>query len=84
VIETTNPLIVPHDPSRTISDFLEERFNSHPDHVTFGIPREDGGWDPMTTAEFRNRVMALAKGFIEAGIKPGDKVGFICATKFEW
>jgi long-chain acyl-CoA synthetase len=84
MIETTNPLIVPHDPSRTISDFLEERYNSHPDHVTFGIPRADGGWDPMTTAQFRHRVVALAKGFIAAGIKPGDKVGFICATKFEW
>ena len=84
MLETTNPLIVPHDPKRTISDFLEERFHSHPDHVIFGIPRTDGGWDPMTTAEFRHRVVALAKGFISAGIRPGDKVGFICATKFDW
>ena len=84
MLETTNPLIVPHDPKRTISDFLEERFVSHPDHIVFGIPRADGGWDPMTTADFRHRVVALAKGFISAGIRPGDKVGFICATKFEW
>lgn len=82
--ETSNAMIVAHDPSRTVSDFLEERFHSHPDHVIFSLPRTDGAWDPMTTAEFRNRVVALAKGFIAAGVKPGDKVGFICATKFEW
>lgn len=84
MLETSNPLIVPHDPSRTISDFLEERFASDPNRVIFGLPNKDGGWDPVTTAEFRHRVVALAKGFIAAGIKPGDKVGFICQTKYEW
>lgn len=82
--ETSNAAIVAHDPKRTVSDFLEERFHSHPEHVIFSLPRTDGGWDPMTTAEFRHHVVALAKGFIAAGVKPGDKIGFICATKFEW
>ncbi|MFM6968151.1 MAG: AMP-dependent synthetase/ligase [Microbacteriaceae bacterium] len=84
MLETSNPLIVPHDPNRTVSDFLEERFTSDPDHVIFSLPRTDGGWEPVTTAEFRNQVVALAKGFMSAGIRPGDKVGFICATKYEW
>lgn len=84
VQETTNAVIVAHDPNRTVSDLLEERFHSHPDHVVFSLPTEDGRWTPVTTAEFRNRVVALAKGFIAAEVKPGDKVGFICATKFDW
>lgn len=84
MLETSNPLIVPHDPNRTVSDFLEERFASTPEHVIFSLPRTDGGWDPVTTAEFRNQVVSLAKGFISAGVRPGDKIGFICATKYEW
>lgn len=84
MLETTNPLIVPHDPNRTVSDFLEERYASTPEHVIFSTPRKDGGWDPVTTAEFRHQVVALAKGFMSAGIRPGDKIGFICATKYEW
>ena len=84
MLETTNPLIVPHDPKRTVSDFLEERYATAPDHVIFSTPRTDGGWDPVTTAEFRHQVVALAKGFMSAGIRPGDKIGFICATKYEW
>jgi long-chain acyl-CoA synthetase len=84
VQETSNAAIVAHDPSRSVSDFLEERFRSHPDHVIFSLQRPDGGWDSMTTAEFHAQVVALAKGFIAADVKPGDKIGFICATKFEW
>jgi long-chain acyl-CoA synthetase len=82
--ETTNQLVVKHDPNRTVSDFLEERFASDPDHVIFGLPTESGEWSPVTTAEFRAEVLALAKGYISAGVKPGDRVGIICATRYEW
>ena len=82
--ETSNPVIVQHDPKRTVSNFLEERFASDPDHVIFGLPTAAGDWSPVTTAEFRTQVVALAKGFINAGIKPGDRVGIICATRYEW
>lgn len=82
--ETSNPVVVPHDPKRTISDFLEERFAESPEHVIFSLPTPSGEWSPVTTATFREQVIALAKGFIKAGVKPGDKVGIICATRYEW
>ena len=82
--ETSTPAVVQHDPKRTVSDFLEERFASDPDHVIFGLPTADGGWSPVSTAEFRAEVVALAKGFISAGVKPGDRVGIICSTRYEW
>ena len=82
--ETSNPVVVKHDPQRTISDFLEERFVSAPEHVIFGLPTGTGEWSPVTTGEFREQVVALAKGFIKAGVKPGDRFGIMCATRYEW
>jgi long-chain acyl-CoA synthetase len=41
-------------------------------------------WQPITFAEFRDDVVAAAKGFVAAGIEPGDRVGLICHTRYEW
>ncbi|MFZ4505972.1 MAG: AMP-dependent synthetase/ligase, partial [Microbacteriaceae bacterium] len=82
--ETSNPVVVKHDPKRTISDFLEERYAAAPEQVIFGLPTGTGEWSPVTTGEFREQVVALAKGFIDAGVKPGDRFGIMCATRYEW
>ena len=82
--ETSNPVVVKHDPQRTISDFLEERYAAAPEQVIFGLPTGTGEWSPVTTGEFREQVVALAKGFIKAGVKPGDRFGIMCATRYEW
>ena len=82
--ETTLAAIVKHDPTATVSDLLEVRFHETPQHELFAVPRTDGGWDPVTTADFRERVIALAKGFVAAGLQPGDKVGIMCKVRFEW
>jgi long-chain acyl-CoA synthetase len=84
VNETNMAAIVPHDPTATVSDLLEERFRETPNHPLFSIPRSDGGWDPVTTAEFHARVIAVAKGFAAAGVKPGDKIGIMCKVRYEW
>lgn len=82
--ETSMAAIVPHDPDATVSDLLEQRFRETPDHALFSIPRKDGGWDPVTTAEFHARVTRLAKGFVAAGVQPGDKIGIMCKIRYEW
>jgi len=84
VNETTMAAIVPHEPDTTLSDLLEVRFRETPQHPLFSLPRTDGGWDPVTTAEFHSRVVALAKGFVAAGVKPGDKIGIMCKVRYEW
>ena len=82
--ETTMAAIVKHDPTATVSDLLEVRFKETPEHELFSVPNTDGGWDPVTTADFHARVIALAKGFVADGIQPGDKVGIMCKVRFEW
>lgn len=41
-------------------------------------------WHDVTFAAFRDEVAAVAKGFIAAGLQPGDRVGLISKTRYEW
>jgi long-chain acyl-CoA synthetase len=47
------------------------------------VPDGDG-WRDITATEFHAQVIALAKGLVAAGIEPGDKVGFIARTTYDW
>ena len=77
------PPIVPADPEANITDLLAERVRATPDLALFAVP--DGeGWRDISASEFQRQVVALAKGFAAAGIEPGDKVGFIARTTYEW
>nr|WP_198425770.1 AMP-dependent synthetase/ligase [Microbacterium ureisolvens] len=62
---------------------LVERVKETPDRPLFAVPEGDG-WRDITAAEFQKQVIALAKGFVAGGIEPGDKVGFIARTTYEW
>ena len=82
--EYFTPAVVKADPKANITDLLEDRLKQTPDGALFAIPTADGGWNDVTTREFHAQVVALAKGFIAAGIKPGEKIGFMCKTRYEW
>ncbi|PZU48273.1 MAG: long-chain fatty acid--CoA ligase [Microbacterium sp.] len=77
------PAIVPADPSANIADLLVERVKATPSLALFAVPDGDG-WRDITAAEFQREVIALAKGFVAAGIQPGEKVAFIARTTYEW
>ena len=77
------PAIVPADPQANVTDLLAERVKATPGLALFAVPDGDG-WRDITAAEFQRQVIALAKGFAAAGIEPGDKVGFIARTTYEW
>lgn len=77
------PAIVPADPQANITDLLVERVKQTPDRALFAVP-DGGGWRDITAADFQRQVVALAKGFAAAGIEPGDKVGFIARTTYDW
>ncbi|GMA92766.1 AMP-dependent synthetase/ligase [Homoserinibacter gongjuensis] len=78
------PAVVPADPEANATDLLVDRVAATPDSPLFALPTADGGWEDVSTAEFHRQVVALAKGFIAAGVQPGDKIGFICRTRYEW
>ncbi|WP_439901982.1 AMP-dependent synthetase/ligase [Microbacterium azadirachtae] len=77
------PAIVKAAPEDNITDLLEQRVQKTPNLALFSVP-ERGGWRDITASEFRTQVVALAKGFVAAGIQPGEKVGFLARTTYEW
>ena len=77
------PAIVPADPQANVTDLLVDRVKATPQLALFAVPDGDG-WRDITAAEFHAQVIALAKGFVAAGIEPGDKVGFIARTTYDW
>ncbi len=77
------PAVVPADPQANATDLLVDRVKQSPTGVLFGIQRGDS-WGEVSTIEFYQQVVALAKGFVAAGVAPGDRVGFMCRTRYEW
>ena len=78
------PALVPSDKNANTTEILLERLAKTPDHDLFSLPDGEGGWKTLTVAEFHARVVAVAKGFIASGIQPGDRIGLMCKTRFEW
>lgn len=47
------------------------------------MPNQDE-WIHYSVREFHQQVVDLAKGFVAAGVQPGERVGMMCTTKYEW
>ncbi|MGM1063298.1 AMP-dependent synthetase/ligase [Saccharothrix sp. Mg75] len=46
--------------------------------------RVDGTWVDVTARDFAAQVLAVAKGLVAAGIQPGERVGLMSKTRYEW
>jgi long-chain acyl-CoA synthetase len=79
-----SPLLVQADPNANATDLLIGRVAKTPDRALFALPTSDGGWEDISAAEFLRQVIALSKGLIASGIEPGDKIGMMCKTRYEW
>jgi len=76
--------MVAADPEANTTDLLIDRVAATTDRALFAIPTADGGWSDVTSAEFLRQVIALAKGLVAAGVEPGDKIGLMAKTRYEW
>ncbi len=81
--EKSMPLVLPATTEGSLADIPARNAAEHPGAVAFSV-RSGGGWTDVTAATFAADVAALAKGFIAAGIAPGDAVGIMSRTRYEW
>lgn len=81
--QAATPLAVEARPLSNASDLLLHRLAEAPDAALFAIP-EPSGWREVSVREFHRQVVELAKGFVAAGVEPGDKIGMLCTTRYEW
>ena len=71
-------------PEANITDFLERQATERPDHGLFAVADAQDQWTDVSARDARERVRALAKGLIAAGIQPGETVGLLASTRLEW
>jgi long-chain acyl-CoA synthetase len=66
-----------------LTDAVWDNAAEHPDEIAYRRAVGDE-WTPVTFREFRDEVVAVAKGFLAAGLEPGDRVGIVARTRYEW
>ncbi|MEV0730031.1 AMP-dependent synthetase/ligase [Polymorphospora sp. NPDC050346] len=66
-----------------LTDPVWDNADLAPHAVQFARPTGDG-WSDVTCAQFRDEVVALARGLVAAGIEPGMRVGLMSRTRYEW
>jgi long-chain acyl-CoA synthetase len=83
VQEFTVPAAYTVPDGANLTDSVWDNADSHPESVVFSR-RVDGDWSDVTAVQFRDDVVAVAKGLVAAGVKPGDRVGLMSKTRYEW
>jgi long-chain acyl-CoA synthetase len=83
VQEYAAPQLVELPDDAALPDAVFDHAVSSPDDVVF-TRKVDGRWAPVTAKEFATEVGALAAGLVAAGVSPGDRVGLMSKTRYEW
>src|SRR6478735_11002038 len=83
--EFSTPLLIEVDPSSNLNALFAARVQSDPDSpVVEHKTQDDGPWIPLTGRELDAEVVAVAKGLVARGVQPGDRVGIMSRTRYEW
>ncbi len=68
-------------------NLLDAVYANAEDHgpvVVYRRPDGSGGWSDVTCAQFAEEVVAVARGLVAAGVRPGDRVALLSRTRYEW
>ncbi|MGA4864464.1 AMP-dependent synthetase/ligase [Streptomyces lavendulocolor] len=82
--EFTVPPVVTAPLVGGLADSVFENALEDPDRVALGRKDAKGRWTDVTAAEFRDEVLALAKGLLADGVRFGDRVAIMARTRYEW
>lgn len=82
--EFSVPPIVTVGDSANLTDPVWDNAEAAPDVVQFIREGADGARVEVTCHQFRDEVTAVARGLVAAGVQPGDRVGLMSRTRYEW
>jgi long-chain acyl-CoA synthetase len=84
VRDSSVPALAEITDDASLADVVFSRAAAQPQRVVMRKRSADGRWQDVTAATFQAEVSALAKGLVAAGVQPGDRVGLMSATRYEW
>ncbi|WP_434741058.1 AMP-dependent synthetase/ligase [Micromonospora sp. SH-82] len=88
--EFSVPPVVTIGDSADLTDPVWANAEAAPDAVQFvrpepaGADGPDATWVDVTCRQFRDEVVAVARGLVAAGVSPGDRVALMSRTRYEW
>lgn len=71
------------DEETNLTTFVVDNAENRPQQAGFAR-KVNGQWQDVTNKQFLQEVSQLAKGFIAAGIAPGDRICLMSQTRYEW
>jgi long-chain acyl-CoA synthetase len=94
VSEFSVPAAVAVPDAANLTDPVWEHAEAAPQMVQFLRPAPSGGshpgdrvtgaWSEVRCRQFRDEVVALARGLVAAGVEPGMRIGLLSRTRYEW
>ena len=81
--EFSVPALVPAPTTGSTVDHIVENAERFPDREAISVPR-GGAWASLTSREFLHEVIKVAKGIVANGIQPGERIGVMSRTRYEW
>ena len=84
--EFSTPLLVDAGPRENLLDLLATRVAETGDGplIEYKTPGTGTAWRTVSARAFDRQVRDVARGFVARGIAPGDRVGIMSRTRYEW
>jgi long-chain acyl-CoA synthetase len=88
VREFSMPALAQIPATANLADVVFRRAAEQPQAVVMrrpsGTSGVSGAWSDITASQFKDEVIAMAKGLVAAGIEAGDRVALMSHTRYEW
>ncbi|MBV7363930.1 AMP-dependent synthetase/ligase [Actinomycetaceae bacterium TAE3-ERU4] len=85
VFEWHGPVMAKTDSSMTLPWLLADRVSRAAHFTLIEVKNSLGrGWRRVTAEEFAADVMTTARGLVGLGLAPGDSIGIMAHTSYEW
>ena len=83
--EISIPALAQIPATASLADVVFRRAAEQPQAVVLRRPGEaPGSWADVTASQFKDEVVAVAKGLVAAGVEAGDRVALMARTRYEW
>ena len=84
VREVFLPPLVPVVRHGSLADIPFDNAREAPADAVLSRKGTGGEWNDVTAGEFADQVLAVAKGLIAEGLRPGDRLAIMSRTTYEW
>ncbi|TJY70707.1 long-chain fatty acid--CoA ligase [Arthrobacter sp. CAU 1506] len=82
--EYSVPVLVDVPRDANIADLVVEQAQKASNPALFSRKDASGTWQDIRATDFLADVTQLAKGLISSGVQPGQRVGIMARTRYEW